>query len=241
MFLKTNFIYSSKFLFLFCTLLLSACSAISSVGLRGTGDLAVVIERATGSVQILDTSTKTSIAQVSGLGDLSHASIVYSRDARYAYVFGRDGGLSKIDILEQKLVKRIIQSGNSIGGAISQDGSLIAVSNYTPGGVKVFNSDTLELVANIPALGSNGTQSKVVGLVDAPGQRFVFSLYDAGEIWIADFSHMSSKVKNPVIKKFRNIGHQPYDGLISANGAYLVKMVWPCWTYGISKRVLNEF
>ena len=222
MFLKTNFIYRSKILFLFFTLLLSACSAINSGGLRGTGNLAVVIERASGSVQILDTSTKTSIGQISGLGDLSHASIVYSRDARYAYVFGRDGGLSKIDILEQKLVKRIIQSGNSIGGAISQDGSLIAVSNYTPGGVKVFNSDTLELVANIPARGSNGTQSKVVGLVDAPGQRFIFSLYDAGEIWIADFSQMSSKVKKPVIKKFRNIGRQPYDGLISANGRYYI-------------------
>ena len=77
--------------------------------------------------------------------------MVFSRDQRYAYIFGRDGGLSKIDLLQDKLDKRIIQAGNSIGGAISQDGKLIAVSNYTPGGVKVFSSDTLELVADIPA------------------------------------------------------------------------------------------
>ncbi|MDH5571000.1 MAG: protein nirF [Gammaproteobacteria bacterium] len=192
------------------------------MALRGTGDLAVVIERGTGSVQILDTSAKASIGNVAGLGDLSHASIVYSRDERYAYVFGRDGGLSKIDILEKKLVKRVIQSGNSIGGAISQDGHLIAVSNYTPGGVKIFNSDTLELVADIPAVGSNGQLSKVVGLVDAPGQRFVFSLYDAGEIWIADFSQVMSHTKEPVITKFKDIGTQPYDGLISANGRYYI-------------------
>ncbi len=27
-----------------------------------------------------------------------------------------------------------------------------------------------------------------MGLVDLPGRRFAYSLYDAGEIWIADFS-----------------------------------------------------
>ncbi|MCW9025628.1 MAG: protein nirF [Gammaproteobacteria bacterium] len=203
-----------KFLLIISIVTLSACS---SMELRGTGDLAVVIERATGSVQILDTSSRTSIGQVKGLGDLSHASIVYSRDARYAYVFGRDGGLTKIDILEQKIVKRVIQSGNSIGGAISQDGRLLAVSNYTPGGVKVFNSSTLELIADIPAVGNNGLRSKVVGLVDAPGQQFVFSLYDAGEIWIVDFSD-----GKPEIRKFTDIGLLPYDGLISGNGRFYI-------------------
>ncbi len=186
--------------------------------LRGTGDLGVVIERATGSVQIVETSHATAILKVEGLGDLSHASIVYSRDARYAYVFGRDGGLTKIDILKGSIAKRIIQSGNSIGGAISQDGKLVAVSNYKPGGVKVFNSDTLELVADIPAAygsESKHQQSKVVGLVDAPGQRFVFSLYDAGELWLADFS-----TGKPVITRFKNIGIQPYDGLITPDGRY---------------------
>ena len=71
------------------------------------------------------------------------ASAVYSRDARYAYIFGRDGGLTKVDILCGKIVKRVIQGGNSIGGAISQDGSLIAVSNYKPGGVKIFSAEDL--------------------------------------------------------------------------------------------------
>ncbi|MCK5336962.1 MAG: protein nirF, partial [Gammaproteobacteria bacterium] len=74
--------------------LLASCTT-----LRGTGDLGVVIERGTGSVQIVDTTQRISLKQVNGLGDLSHASIVYSRDERYAYVFGRDGGLTKIDIL----------------------------------------------------------------------------------------------------------------------------------------------
>lgn len=200
-------------LFSAVTFSLSGCANI-----RGTGDLGVVIERATGSVQIVDTTQRVSLKQVNGLGDLSHASIVYSRDERYAYVFGRDGGLTKVDILSGEISKRVIQSGNSIGGAISQDGKLVAVSNYTPGGVKVFDANTLELVENIPAIyGKENQLSKTVGLVDAPGQRFVFSLYDAGEIWLADFSSGKSK-----ITKYKNIGLQPYDGLITPDGRYYI-------------------
>ena len=202
-----------KLLMLTLILPLSACNT-----LRGTGDLGVVIERATGSVQVIDTTKRISLSQINGLGDLSHASIVYSRDARYAYVFGRDGGLSKVDILKGEISKRIIQSGNSIGGAISQDGRFVSVSNYTPGGVKVFDANTLELVESIPATyGKENKQSKVVGLVDAPGQRFVFSLYDAGEIWLVDFSSGKSK-----ITKYKNIGLQPYDGLITPDGRYYI-------------------
>jgi protein NirF len=186
---------------------------------RGTGDLGIVIERATGSVQVIETTTNTSLGRIEGLGDLSHASAVYSRDEQFAYVFGRDGGLSKIDIINKKLVKRVMQSGNSIGGAISQDGSLIAVSNYEPGGVKVFDADSLALVADIPAtFGNNSQRSKVIGLVDAPGQKFVFSLWDAGEIWIAD---MSVPAK-PEITRFKNIGTNPYDALITPDGRYYI-------------------
>ena len=70
--------------------LLSACTGAS---LRGTGDMGIVIERASGSVAVVDSSTKSILGRIEGLGDLSHASAVYSRDGRYAYVFGRDGGL----------------------------------------------------------------------------------------------------------------------------------------------------
>lgn len=198
-------------------LLLTLFNQVSAA--RGTGDLGLFIERGSGSVQIVETSGNTSIGRVSGLGDLSHASVVYSRDARYAYLFGRDGGLSKIDILEAKIISRTMQSGNSIGGAISQDGRLVAVSNYKPGGVKVFNADTLELVADIPAtFGSNQQRSKVIGLVDAPGQKFVFALWDADEIWVLDMSNQSS----PQIEKFSDIGRNPYDALITGDGRYYI-------------------
>jgi protein NirF len=186
---------------------------------RGTGDLGLFIERASSSVQIVETSSNTSIGSVAGLGDLSHASVVYSRDQRYAYVFGRDGGLTKVDILKAEISQRKLQSGNSIGGAISQDGRLVAVSNYKPGGVKVFDADTLELVADIPAtFGDNNQRSKVIGLVDAPEGKFVFALWDAGEIWVLDMSQRD----RPVIEKFKNIGRNPYDALITGDGRYYI-------------------
>lgn len=187
--------------------------------LRGTGDLGLVIERASGSVLIVDTTHHTQIARVEGLGDISHASVVYSRDERYAFVFGRDGGLTKIDMLEQRIVKRIIQAGNSIGGAISDDGTLIAVSNYEPGGVRVFDTETLDPVADLPATyGDRKALSKTVGLVDIPGRAFVFSLWDAGETWIADFSEGNS----PKIIRLKDVGKNPYDGLVTGNGRHYI-------------------
>ncbi len=194
-------------------LLLGGCAAQP---LRGTGDLGLVIERAAGRAAIVETTTRTKLGEVPGLGDLSHASVNFSRDERYAYVFGRDGGLTQIDMLSKRIVNRTLQSGNSIGGAISQDGKLIAVANYTPGGVKIFDSATLKQVADIPAIDAAGKSSKVIGLVDAPGNRFVFSLFEAGEIWLADLSDPA----RPVLKKYPNIGKEPYDAMITADGRF---------------------
>jgi len=198
-------------------ILSSALAACTTT--RGTGDLGLVIERAAGRVQVIETTHRRSLSTVAGLGDLSHASVVFSRDERYAFVFGRDGGLTKVDLLTGMLVKRVIQAGNSIGGAISQSGRLVAVSNYQPGGVRIFDSETLDLVADIPATyGATGARSKVVGLVDAPGERFVFTLYDAGEIWVADLADP----KQPKVRKYQGVGHLPYDGLITPDGRYYI-------------------
>ena len=199
--------------------LLAACAQVAPVETRGTGDLGVVIERASGRVQVVDTTSRASLGAVAGLGDLSHASVVYSRDGRYAYVFGRDGGLSKVDLLSRRIAARTMQAGNSIGGAIVQDGTLVAAQNYEPGGIKVFRADTLELVADVPSTyGPNGERSKVVGLADAPGNRLVMSLFDAGEIWIVDLADPRA----PKVQRFRDIGRQPYDGLVTPDGRYYI-------------------
>ncbi len=194
-------------------------SAAAAAELRGTGHLGVIVERASGSVAIVDTRAHAILGRVDGLGDLSHASAVFSPDQRYAFLFGRDGGLTKIDLLTRSIVKRVMQAGNAIGGAISDDGSMVAVSNYQPGGVRIFDAETLDQIADIPAVGADGASSKTVGLVDLPGRRFAYTLYDAGEIWIADLSGEGS----PQVTKLTGIGKLPYDGNVTADGRhYLV-------------------
>ncbi|MFO1154235.1 MAG: cytochrome D1 domain-containing protein [Rhodospirillales bacterium] len=194
-----------------------ALTAAAETAVRGSGDLGIIIERASGRVLIVEHTGRTSIGAVDGLGDLSHASAVFSRDGRYAFVFGRDGGLSKVDLLQGRLVKRIVQAGNAIGGAISANGRLIAVSNYEPGGVRIFDADSLELVADLPAV-SDGVASKVVGLVETADDRFIYALYDTGEIWLADLANRAQ----PTIRKYTGIGRQPYDGVTVDSGRYYV-------------------
>ena len=150
-------------------------------------------------------------------------------------VFGRDGGLTKVDLLCQRIERRVMQAGNSIGGAISQDGRLVAVENYTPGGVKVFSADTLELLADIPAEYAEGKRAKVVGLADAPGNRFVFSLFEAGEIWVADLERSApardravsrTSARSPTTRWSRRTG-------ATTSPACSAKMGWRCSTCGI--------
>lgn len=195
--------------------LLAACA---SAPVRGTGDLGVVIGRANGTLYIIDTTARTVLVAVPGLGDLSHASVVFSRDGLFAYVFGRDGGLTRVNLLEQRITQRVLQSGNAIGGAISDDGRIVAAQNYTPGGVKLFDAQTLELLADIATEYAPGRRARVVGLTDLPGRRFAYSLFDADAIWVTDASDPSQ----PHTTKFNDIGRQPYDALVTPDGRHYI-------------------
>lgn len=120
-------------------------------------------------------------------------------------------------MLTRSIAKRVVQAGNSIGGSISQDGRLVVAQNYEPGGIKVFDAGTLELLADVPSTyGSEGKRSKVVGLADIPGNKFAYALFDAGEIWIVDLADP----RQPQITKFKDVGKQPYDGLVTPDGRY---------------------
>ena len=57
---------------------IAACAShtaneIAQAPLRATGDMGVVIERATGQVQIVNHTHQEVLAEIDGLGDLSHA------------------------------------------------------------------------------------------------------------------------------------------------------------------------
>ncbi|HHV47983.1 MAG TPA: protein nirF [Rhodocyclaceae bacterium] len=206
-----------RLLVLFFVTLLLGCASTAPTAPRATGDLALIIERASGHVTLASTTSRQPYARIGGLGDLSHASAVYSRDGRYAYVFGRDGALSKIDMLEARVVKRVVQSGNAIGGSVSQDGRIVVAQNYTPGGIKAFDAETLELLSEVPAEYAPGQFSKVVGLADSAGNKFAYALFEAGEIWVTDFSNP----RQPQTQRFP-AGKNPYDGLVTPDGRYFM-------------------
>ncbi|MGV3569992.1 MAG: cytochrome D1 domain-containing protein [Ramlibacter sp.] len=199
---------------------LPGCATLPSPA--GTGDLGLVVERGAGKLAVVNTTERRLLGEIAGLGDLSHASIVYARDGAHAFVFGRDGAMTQVNLPQRRVLARVQQAGNSIGGAISQDGSLVAAQNYAPGGVRVFDARTLAPVADIPATytAADGSvqRSRVVGLADLPGRRFIFSLFDANAIWIADLADPAQ----PRITRFEQVGRQPYDALVTPDGRYYV-------------------
>jgi len=67
-------------------LLVSLIALPALADVRGTGDMGIIIERATGQLLIVEHSNNTIIKQVDGLGDLSHASVVI-RVMRVTHLF----------------------------------------------------------------------------------------------------------------------------------------------------------
>ncbi len=193
---------------------------LSLAGGWGTGALMVIVERESGSVLVVDSTRHEVLGRVEGLGLLHHAAISFSRDARYAYVATRDGSLSKVDLLNLRLMKKVRVGESTIGLAVTQDNRYVAISNYKPRDVRVLDAETLEVVKVIPAVrelhGGERQESRTVGLVDAPGNLLIFSLMDADGIWVID-----AKGPNfPVIRRFWDVGKMPYDGILTPDGRH---------------------
>lgn len=188
--------------------------------LYGTAALMVVAERESGSVIVIDSINHELLGRVEGLGSLKHESMVFSRDGRYAYVIGRVGNLSKVDLMEMKLAATAKTGENSIGIAISRDNKYLMVCNYQPGGVVILDSDTLKIVKDIPAIeempGGAKVRSRTVGPLDTPDNLMIFGLMEGNSVWVVDMKQEGF----PVIKKFRDVGDTPFDQLSTPDGRY---------------------
>jgi len=180
----------------------------------------LVVERESGSVLVIDSSRHVLLGRVEGLGNLTHGTVKFSRDGRYAYVIGREALVSKIDLHTLRVVRQVQAGQWSIGGAMTADGRHLAVSNYSPGEVRLLDADSLEVVKVITAermLPDGSTRpSRVAGLVDAPGNLLLFGLMDADGVWVVD----ASKPGFPVVRQFWDAGVTPYDALITPEGRY---------------------
>ena len=213
---------------------LSGCHGIlkseSSRKIYGTAALMVIVERESGGVVVVDSIRHEVLGRVEGLGNLRHASMVFSRDGRFAYIIGRDGTLSKIDLILMKVDRKTKVAENSIGIAISRDNRYIMVCNYQPGGVSIVDSDTLESVKEISAVRHmpDGSKliSRTVGPLDTADNQMIFGLMEAGGVWVVDMK----KPDFPVVRKYWDVGDTPYDQLITPDGrTYMVGFLGSDW------------
>ncbi|MFN3813852.1 MAG: cytochrome D1 domain-containing protein [Aquificaceae bacterium] len=150
-----------------------------------------VVERERSSLAVIEDNRL--IGRIENLGNLNHATVKFYKG--FAYVISRDGFLSKIDLKEDKLLKKIKVGQSSIGLDFFNDHVLIA--NYDPDTVVVLKVD-LSPVETIK------TSSRNVG-IKAFSTGFVFSLMDKDQIWV---------VKGKEVKKYEGVGNMPFDALL---------------------------
>lgn len=193
-------------------------AALAEAG--GVGSRIFIVRRDAGSLSVYDAvDEKILPTDVTGLGNMRHASMVFSRDLRWGYLATRNGQLSRVVLDDLKLDKAVQTSENSIGIAISQDGRFIAVAEYKPGGVTIVDAYSMKILKRIPAsvkVDGEQVRSRVTGLVDIPGNRFACALMDGSEIWIID----ASKTDFPVEHRFKTSSSNPFDALITPEGRY---------------------
>jgi len=198
----------------------SALAASAESG--GIGSRVFVVERASESLAVYDfVARKLLPTRITGLGDLRHATMIFSPDLRYGYLATRNGQVSRIDLARLERTGVVFTSENSIDNAISQDGRVIATAEYVPGGLTLLDAESMEILKKHPAsfeIDGERVASRVTGVVDAPGNRFVCVLIEASEIWLID----ASKPDFPIEHRIKTRQGNPYDAMITPDGRYYV-------------------
>jgi protein NirF len=206
------------------TLAAIACALAVAAVARGSGigSRVFVVERASGSLAVYDLDLRALLpGRISGLGDLSHATMTFTPDLRSGFLATRGGKVSRIDLETVKASGEVLTSQNSIDNAISQDGRYLAVAEYVPGGVTILDTRDLRVLKKHPATFTRDgrtLESRATGIVDAPGNRFVCVLMEAAEIWVID----ASKPELPIERRIPTPEPMPYDAMITPDGRYYV-------------------
>jgi len=196
--------------------------AASAGGGGGIGSRVFVVERASGSLAVYDfVQRKLLPKRITELGNLRHATMIFSPDLRWGYLATRSGQVSRIDLTTLERAGVVFTSANSIDNAISQDGRFIATAEYVPGGLTILDAQSMEVLKKHPAhavVQGEKVNSRVTGVVDAPGNRIVCVTIEAAEIWIVD----ASKPDFPIEHRIKTPQDNPYDAMITPDGRYYV-------------------
>ena len=212
----------SKKLRVLVGLLLLVGLAVSPLYGAGIGTRVFVVQRESGSLAVYDYQERRMVpSNITGLGNLRHATMIFTPDLRYGFLSTRSGKISRIDLATLRPSGEVKASDNSIDNAISHDGRFIATAEYSPGGVTIIDAESLAVVkrldAQVTRKGATFT-SRVTGMVDAPGGRFVCVLIEGAEIWIIDATDPAF----PITHRIPTVDDSPYDAMITPDGRWYV-------------------
>ena len=146
-------------------------------------NLFIVVEAGDHHVSVLDGDRMERIHRFPSRYAL-HGGPKFSPDGRYVYFASRDGWISKFDIWNLKVVTEVRAGINTRNAAVSSDGRYVAVANYLPGNLTIFDAE-LRLIKLIDGRNLKGDQrSRISAVYDAgPRHSFVAGLKDLPEVW----------------------------------------------------------
>ena len=166
-------------------------------------NLFIVVEAGDHHVTILDGDRLEPIHRFPSRYAL-HGGPKFTPDGRYVYFASRDGWVSKFDLWNLKTVAEVRAGINTRNAAVSSDGKYVAVANYFPHTLVLFDQD-LQLIKVLEVADAQKKQtSRVSAVYDAaPRRSFVAALKDVKELWEISYDPKADDIPAGVIHDFR--------------------------------------
>ena len=159
-------------------------------------NLFVVVESGDHHVTILDGERLEPMHRFASRFAL-HGGPKFTRDGRFVYFASRDGWISKFDLWNLKLVAEVRAGINTRNAAVSSDGKYVAVANYLPHTLSVFDAD-LHLVKILEA------PSRISAVYDAPPRRsFIAALKDTAEVWEVSYHPQAEPIAAGMVHDYK--------------------------------------
>lgn len=166
-------------------------------------NLFIVVEAGDQHVSVLDGDRLEPIFRFPSRFAL-HGGPKFAENGRYVFFASRDGWISKFDLWNLKVVAEVRAGINTRNVAVSPDGRHVAVANYLPHNLVLFDGD-LQLLKSIDATDSSGGQSSRVSAVydAAPRQSFIAALKDVPEVWEISYDPKAEAIATGLVHDFR--------------------------------------
>ena len=184
-------------------------------------NLFIVVEAGDHHVSVLDGDRMERIHRFPSRYAL-HGGPKFTPDGRYVFFASRDGWVSKFDIWNLKVVAEVRAGLNARNAAVSSDGRYVAVANYLPGNLVIFDAD-LKLLKVIDGRNLKGDASSRLSAVydAAPRKSFIVGLKDLPEIWEVSYDPAAQPFYEGYVHDYKMGEALPTPGFLNARRTML--------------------